>query len=205
MPPAHDPKDSSKNQHHHRVFPASGAGHLDTRIRRFLYRPGRLAERYVQPGNRVLDFGCGPGFFTREFAKRVGDTGTVIAVDLQEEMLRILEERMEEEGLMHRVRTHRCAPDAIGLSPELDGTVDMAFAIFVIHEVPDPRNVFGEIASLLAPGGRLFYAEPPAVVPEKEFRVYLREAEDAGLAVLERRSFFVNRAAILGKNASDLP
>jgi len=35
-------------------------------FRRFLYRPDRLAELYVKPGDRVRDFGCGPGFFTRE-------------------------------------------------------------------------------------------------------------------------------------------
>ena len=198
MPTAAKPPD---NRPHH-VFPASRARHLDTRSRRILYQPGRLAKRYVQHGDRVLDFGCGPGFFTREFAKRVGDTGMVIAVDLQEDMLRALKERMEEEGLMHRVMTHRCAPDTIGLPPELNGTIDVAFAIFVVHEAPDPRNVFREIALLLAPKGRLFYSEPPVIVTGKEFQGYLAEAERAGFTVLERRFFFVNRAALLQKIAS---
>jgi len=185
--------------HHHEVFSASRAGHLDTRFRRVLYRPDRLAERYVKPGNHILDFGCGPGFFTREFARRVGDTGTVIAVDLQEEMLRILREKMEREGLMSRIRTHQCAPDTLGLSPEVDGTVDVAFAIFVVHEVPDPRKLFREISSLLVPGGLFFYSEPPFVVPGKEFRANLAEAEKAGLKAVEQRFFFVNRAAVLRK------
>ena len=79
-----------KSHHHHEVFSAERAGYLDTGLRRFLYRPDRLAERYVKPGYRVLDFGCGPGFFTREFAKRVGENGQVFSVDLQEEMLKIL-------------------------------------------------------------------------------------------------------------------
>ena len=78
------------HSHAHEVFSAEKAGHLDTKFRRFLYRPDALAERYVKPGNRVLDFGCGPGFFTREFAKQVGDKGSVIAADLQDEMLEIL-------------------------------------------------------------------------------------------------------------------
>ncbi len=178
--------------HHHEVFSASKAGHLDTRFRRFLYRPDRLAERYVKPG-------CGPGFFTREFARRVGDTGTVIAVDLQEEMLHILGEKMEREGLMPRIRTHQCTADAIGLPGELDGTIDVAFAIFVVHEVPNPQKLFREISSLLVPGGLLFYSEPPFIVPGKEFRDSLAEAEKAGLTLVERRCFFVNRAAVLRK------
>ena len=67
--------DENTRKHHHEVFSAEKAGHLDTHLRRFLYRPDRLAERSVKPGDRVLDFGCGPGFFTREFAKRVGRAG----------------------------------------------------------------------------------------------------------------------------------
>ncbi len=189
----------SPRPRHHEVFSAAKARHLDTRLRRFLYRPDRLAERYVQPGNRVLDVGCGPGFFTREFARRVGDGGTVIAVDLQGEMLRILQEKLGPEGLMSRIRTHQCAPDTLGLSPELQGTVDVAFAIFVVHEVPDPRKLFREIASLLKPGGLLFYTEPPVVVPGREFRAHLAEAGDAGFRLVEKRLFFVNRAAVLGK------
>ncbi len=126
---------------HHGVFSPSRAGHLDSRMRRFLYRPDRLARRYVEQGDRVLDFGCGPGFYTREFAKAVGETGLVVAVDLQEEMLRILQGKLGQEGLLPRIRTHRCAPDSLGLSPELDGGINAAFAIFVVHEVPDPAKI----------------------------------------------------------------
>jgi ubiquinone/menaquinone biosynthesis C-methylase UbiE len=181
------------------VFSASRAGHLDSRLRRFLYHPGRLAERYVKPGNRVLDFGCGPGFFTREFAKRVGPNGTVIAVDVQEEMLQILKKKLEPEGLMPRIKTYRCAPDSLGLSPDHDGTIDVVFAIFVVHEVPDPAKLFKEIAALLAPSGLLFLSEPPFIVSGGEFRDTIARAEEAGLRLIKRRFFFVNRAAVLRK------
>lgn len=195
--------DPGKNPHphHHEVFPASRAGNLDTRFRRFLYRPDRLAERYIQPGSRVLDFGCGPGFFTREFALRVGDDGMVIAVDIQEEMLRILREKMETEGLLPRIMTHLCAPDTIGLPQEFEGTVDAAFALFVVHEVPDPQKLFKEIASLLVPEGLFFYAEPLIVVSGREFQASLEKAEKAGLELVEQRFFFVNRAAVLKKGS----
>lgn len=184
---------------HHEVFSASRAGHLDTRLRRFIYRPDRLAERYVKPGDLVLDFGCGPGFFTREFAKKAGDTGTVIAVDLQEEMLRLLREKLEPEGLMPRIRTHQCAQDSLGLSPEWDRKIDVAFAIFVVHEVPDPKKLFREIFSLLREGGIFFYSEPPFIVSGNEFRDNLALAQEAGLRVIGTRLFFVNRAAVLRK------
>ena len=187
---------------HHEVFSPSHAGHLDTRLRRFIYRPDRLAGRYVKPGDHVLDFGCGPGFFTRGFAKVVGDTGLVLAVDVQEEMLRLLREELGPEGLLPRIRTHRCEPDSLGLSPELDGSIDAAFAIFVVHEVPDPERLFREMAALLVPGGLLFISEPPFVVNGKEFRATLARAEEAGFSPVERRFFFMNRAAVLRKGNS---
>jgi len=183
----------------HSVFPAERAAHLDSRLRRFLYRPEQLAERYVKPGYRVLDFGCGPGFFTREFAKRVGDTGMVIADDVQEEMLRTLQEKMGTEGLLPRIKTHRCDPDSIALSPGYDGKMDVVFTIFVVHEVPDAVKLFREISTLLVPGGQLFISEPPVIVSGKEFRDTLSLAQEAGLQLVERRQFFVNRAAVLRK------
>jgi ubiquinone/menaquinone biosynthesis C-methylase UbiE len=185
--------------HHHEVFSAEKAGHLDTRLRRFIYRPDRLAEKYVNYGDCVLDFGCGPGFFTREFAKRVGENGQVFSVDLQDEMLSILKGKLEPEGLMPRIRTHRCKPDSISLPAELNGTFDAAFTIFVVHEVPDPAKLFREIALLLKPGGTLFYTEPPFIVSGTEFRDNLALAEEAGFRQVDRFLFFVNRSVVLKK------
>jgi len=191
--------ETPRKHRHHEVFSASRAAHLDSRLRRFIYRPDRLAVRYVKPGDRVLDFGCGPGFFTREFAKRVGDTGMVIAVDVQDEMLRLLREKLGPEDLMPRIRTHRCDPDSLGLSVDRDGSIDVAFTIFVIHEVPDAGKLFREIAALLVPGGLLFLSEPPFIVSGGEFRETIARAEEAGLRLVETSFFFVNRAAVLRK------
>jgi len=191
--------ETPRKHRHHEVFSASRAAHLDSRLRRFIYRPDRLAVRYVKPGDRALDFGCGPGFFTREFAKRVGDTGMVIALDVQDEMLRLLREKLGPEGLMPRIRTHRCDPDSLGLSVDRDGSIDVAFTIFVIHEVPDAGKLFREIAALLVPGGLLFLSEPPFIVSGGEFRETIARAEEAGLRLVETSFFFVNRAAVLRK------
>ena len=186
-------------RHQHEVFSAKNAAHLDTAFRRFLYRPDRLAERYVKYGDRVLDFGCGPGFFTREFARRVGEIGQVWSADLQEEMLDILSKKLDREELMSRVRTHRCPPDRIGLPAELHGTFDVAFAIFVLHEVPDLEQYFREIALLLKPGGTFFYTEPLFIVTGKEFAENLSFLEKAGFRVEDRYWYFLNRTAVLRK------
>ena len=183
----------------HTVHPVSRAGHLDSGFRRVLYRPDRLAGKYIQPGDRVLDFGCGPGFFTREFARRVGENGTVYAVDLQEGMLDLLRKKLGPEGLLPRIHAHQCKPDSINLPADLAGTFDVAFAIFVVHEVPDPGHLFREIASLLKTGGTFFYSEPPIVVSGREFADHLAEAEEAGFTQTSRSLYFVNRAALFVK------
>jgi ubiquinone/menaquinone biosynthesis C-methylase UbiE len=187
------------SHHHHEVFSAKRAAHLDTPFRRFLYHPDRLAERYVKYGDRVLDFGCGPGFFTREFARRTGEIGQVWAVDLQAEMLSILQERVQQKELLSRIRTHQCGPESLNLPAELHGTFDTAFAIFVLHEVPDLKQHIREIALLLKPGGLLFYTEPLFIVSKKEFRENLSLAEEAGFLPVDRFWYFMNRAAVLRK------
>jgi len=193
------PGEKSSGHPPHDVHSPENTAILDTHLRRFIYRPDRLAERYVKPGDRVLDFGCGPGFFTREFAKRVGENGQVFAVDLQEEMLDILRGKLGPEGLLPRITTHRCAPDSLSLPADLNGTFDVAFAIFVVHEVPDPERLFREISLVLKPGGTFFYSDPPFIVSGREFRENLALAEKAGLRLAERRFYFVNRAAVLRK------
>ncbi len=185
--------------HQHEVFSASRAAHLDTPLRRILYRPDRLAERFVKPGDTVLDFGCGPGFFTRAFAKRVGEQGRVYAVDLQDEMLGIVRGKMESGRLQSRVVTHQCRSESINLPDHLAGTFDAVFTIFVVHEVPDPEKLFSEINVLLKPGGILFFSEPPILVSGSEFRGKIALLEKMGFELVGRSLFFVNRAAVLKK------
>ncbi|ACL16726.1 class I SAM-dependent methyltransferase [Methanosphaerula palustris] len=186
------------NNRRHDVFPAKKASILDIRLRWFLYRPDRLAEMYVNPGDRVLDVGCGPGFFTREFARRVGEKGQVCAVDLQEEMLAILRGKLEPEGLMRRIQVHHCRPDSLDLPPEMNGTFDAAFTMFVVHEVPSPAKLFQEIARLLKPGG-ILYSTEPVIVSGKEFQEYVVCAEEAGFQQIDRSFYFVHRAVVMKK------
>jgi ubiquinone/menaquinone biosynthesis C-methylase UbiE len=191
--------DPSRRHRQREVFSARKAGHLDTPLRHFIYRPDTLAEKYAKPGDRVLDFGCGPGFFTRAFAKRVGESGRVFSVDLQEEMLAIVQKKMAAEGLASRVRTHRCLPDSISLPADMNGTFDLATAIFVVHEVPDPEKLFHEIAALLRTGGTFFFSEPPFEVSGREFREKVALAAEAGFLQVERGFYFVNRMAVFRK------
>ena len=81
--------------HHHEVFSAEKAGHLDTRLRRFLYRPDRLAERYVKPGDRVLEVGTGSGYQAAVLAEIVRD---VYSIERIPELARAAAARLKRLG-----------------------------------------------------------------------------------------------------------
>ena len=163
---------------YHEVFPVSRASYLDGWWRRFKYQPGWLVNRYIHPGDTVLDIGCGPGLFTLPIARRVGENGQVIAVDLQEGMLEILKEKATAKGLLTRIRLHKAEP--LSLALELPGSVDVALGVCVIHEVPDAARLMREVFSLLVPGGTFLIAEPKHEVPAYEFEKTLAMAASAG-------------------------
>src|ERR1700756_1553224 len=50
----------------------------------------------IKPGDAIADIGAGPGFYPRRLAKLAGDTGTIYAVDIQQEMLDLLTNKMAE-------------------------------------------------------------------------------------------------------------
>src|SRR5690606_36681330 len=92
------PSENSR-PHSQRVCPVACAGTLDGVFRRWLQSPRRILSPYIREGMTVLDFGCGPGFFTVTMAELVGPTGHVIAADLQEGMLDLLESRIRGSRL----------------------------------------------------------------------------------------------------------
>jgi ubiquinone/menaquinone biosynthesis C-methylase UbiE len=187
----------------HEVFPASRASHLDGWWRRLLFQPDRLADRYVRAGDTVLDIGCGPGLFTRAIARKVGDSGRVIAVDVQEGMLAILKEKAQKEGLISRIRLHKAEPKSLGIAePE---RINVAFAFYVVHEVPDAARLMREVFTLLVPGGTSLIVEPKFVVSAAEFEKTLAMAASAGFRKVDTPFVFLSRAVLLRKNGGHLP
>ena len=65
------------------VCPWWGGYFIDNWFRRWLHNPKRVLSSYVDPGMTALDFGCGMGIFSIAMARKVGDEGQVIAVDVQ--------------------------------------------------------------------------------------------------------------------------
>lgn len=60
-----------------------------------------LDHLLIRPGEVIADIGAGTGYFALQFAKRVGKGGMVYAVDVDENMVRLIEQRAKKEGLVN--------------------------------------------------------------------------------------------------------
>lgn len=118
-----------------------------------------VAASGVQRGDRVLDVGCGTGYFARQVALAVGPAGRVLGVDASPPMI------------AYAVRAARRLPWCrfeVGLAESLpleSASVDVAVSSLVIHHLPpDLRpTALAEMQRVLRPGGRLLIADfqPP--------------------------------------------
>jgi 2-polyprenyl-3-methyl-5-hydroxy-6-metoxy-1,4-benzoquinol methylase len=147
----------------------------------------------------VLDYGCAMGFFSLPLADMVGPGGLVMCVDFQKPMIDALRRRATKAGLAERIETHICEETRIGLN-QRKGTFDLALAVAVLHEVPDPSACLTEICDLLKPGASLLLAEPKAHVSESDFEQTVDRARESGLERTERLSVWFCRAALLNKS-----
>ena len=184
------------NKRNSRVCPVQRAGSLDSRIRRWIQDPRKILGPYVEEGMTVLDIGCGPGFFSVDLARMVGESGHVIASDLQEGMLQKLRKKIQGTEFEKRIRLHKCEEDEIGVSED----VDFVLAFYVVHEVPDQEKLFNEIKSILKPKGQVFIVEPPFHVSKAAFEETVRIAQNAGFRPGEKPKVFLSKTVVLKKS-----
>jgi len=177
-----------------RICPVRLAGSLDNRIRKWLQDPRKIFGPYVRSGMTVLDLGCGPGFFTVELAKMVGPSGRVIAVDVQDGMLRKLKEKVAGTELESRIGIHKCDDDGIGVSEH----ADIVVAFYLFHELPNQQSILDEIRKILKDKGLLILVEPKYFhVSKRDFEQTVIDAEQAGFEKIESLKIFFSRAVVL--------
>jgi len=150
---------------------------------------------YVKSGMVVADIGCGMGFNSIGLAKIVGDTGSVIAIDVQRKILNVLEKRAKKAGVIDRIKIYCCSSDSLGVFDK----VDFVNAFWMVHEVPNPRLFFKEIYSFLKEGGHLFIAEPRFHVSSKSFDKTLAYAKDEGFNLIGQPSVKFSRIVVFHK------
>jgi SAM-dependent methyltransferase len=138
------------------------------------------------------------GFFTLELARMVGESGRVIAVDIQPRMIEGLRRRAAKAGVLNRVDARVAARDSLGIA-DLAGVVDFTLAFAVVHELPAAAPFFREVARASKPGARLLLVEPAGHVTAPLFDAELQASRDAGFTLVESPSVRRSRAALLEK------
>ena len=185
----------------HRVCPWWLGYVLASPLRRLLQDPIAIIKPYVREGMTVLEPGPGMGFFTVEMARQVGASGRVVAVDVQPRMIAGLKRRLAKAGMLQRTDARLAPSDSLGLQ-ELQGKVDFALAMAVVHEMPSSRRFFAEIAEAMKPGATLLLAEPSGHVKIAAFEAELQDAAAAGLEVTDRPAIPRSQAALLTKRGT---
>lgn len=175
------------------VCPWWGGYFIDNPLRRLLHNPDKILGPYIQPGMTVMDVGCGMGLFSIAMARLVGDSGRVIAVDLQQQMLDVLWKRAQQAHVADRITLRRCEATSIGVAEPMDFTL----AFYSAHEVPDLRRLLREIHGCLRPQGTLLVVEPIGHVTAENFQSMLSWAGEIGFTVQERPRVRLSRAALL--------
>ena len=178
-----------------RICPVEKAGSLDSRIRRWLQNPKRILRPFIEEGMTVLDFGCGPGFFSVDIAQMVGESGRVIAADLQEGMLNKLRDKIKGTELENRITLHKCEENKIGISEN----VDFILAFYIVHEVVNKDRLFTEIETILKPNGLVLIVEPPLHVSKTAFEETIGKTKGAGFTEVKRPKVLFNKAVVLKK------
>jgi ubiquinone/menaquinone biosynthesis C-methylase UbiE len=119
--------------------------------------PSRKTLEFIglRPGMTVLELGPGPGYYTIEASRLVSPNGRVLCLDLQPGMLELLAPRLANSAVAN---AEMAVADATQL-PVADGSVDLAFLITVLGEVPEPEAALAELRRVLKPGGVLAFGE----------------------------------------------
>jgi predicted methyltransferase len=114
-----------------------------------------VAAMKIESGMTVADLGAGTGYFESLLSRAVGPTGSVLALDVESDMVRYLGERMQREHL-ENVRPGLVATD----DPKLGaGTVDRILVVDVWHHIDAREAYAGKLRDALKSGGKVFVVD----------------------------------------------
>jgi len=106
-----------------------------------------LSMLSIDPGDRVLDVACGPGNFSRDFARVAGE-GLVVGIDASASMLEVAVRETEGDNVAY------IRGDA-GALPFRAGSFDAVCCFAALYLIEEPTRALAEIVRVLAPGGRV--------------------------------------------------
>jgi ubiquinone/menaquinone biosynthesis C-methylase UbiE len=185
-------------RHFHKFpMPEFAANIIDNPLRRRIQPPDEMPIRQgIEPGMMVLEVGPGNGTYTVATARRVGESGKVITVDIEPKMIERVNRRAQAEGVGN---IEARVADVFDL-PFEDGYFDLVYTIAVIGEIPTPERAMREFHRVLSPQGTLSFSEllldpdyPRAVTLE-------RMARSAGFQLKSRIGSFAYYTLVFARS-----
>jgi len=129
----------------------------------------------LQPGEVVADIGAGSGYLSWRMARKVGETGKVYAVDIQQEMLDLLMKNMSKRRVQKRVLPVLGTPS----DPRLPAaSCDTMVMLDVYHEFDHPYEMIERMIGGLKPGGRIVFVEFRKEDPKVPIKLLHRMSEE---------------------------
>lgn len=118
------------------------------------HRNMALGRLDIKRGETVLEIGFGTGHCLKQMAESVGEEGRIYGIDISAGMLKISKQRLEEAGLLDRVKLY--CQDALKM-PYEDNKFDVVFMSFTLElfDTPEIPKVLDEIERVLKSNGRL--------------------------------------------------
>lgn len=139
-------------------------------------RVGALQHAELNPGSRILDFGCGAGDLAFEAERLMGGKGSVVGIDPSPEMVKVARQKAAKKnsGAVFQV-------EAVERMSLPDGEFDVVMSSFVLHHLPDELQgkAFRELKRVLKRGG-LFFAIDMTSANSFSHRVHRHLQGDSG-------------------------
>jgi len=185
---------SAASAQHARLFPPQDLGLLEGSDRDAWQRPDQIMDALqIGEGSVVADLGAGGGWFTVRLSRQVGPNGHVYAEDIQPQMIKAIERRMEREGRRNVTPLLGTADD-----PQLPAAkMDVVLIVDAYHEIERPVALLANVVKSLKPGGVVaiinFKKDGGGPGPSIDERVGPEEvvanARAAGLELRKREDF----------------
>jgi SAM-dependent methyltransferase len=105
----------------------------------------------IEPGRNVADIGAGSGWFTVRAARRLANSGTVYAVDINPEAIKYIEQRATKEQL-HNIKAILSNPEDPHLPAD---SVDAVLVLKTYHEIAHPIALLRNLRFSLKPGAKI--------------------------------------------------
>lgn len=178
----HDPDGTGKFYMGREIAQVMGPGGipwLDRAEREQEERPAEVIDALqLRGGEVVADLGAGSGYFTFRIAPKVGKTGKVLAVEIQDEMIETLHRRMAAQKISNVEVIKGAESD-----PHLPAnSVDLVLMVDVYHELAYPYEVMTAIRKALKPKGRVVFVE----YRKEDSKVRIKELHKMSVEQLEK-------------------